>query len=88
MKKILSAFALAAVLAGAAYAQTQEAPQAELTAAQIIQKLEALGYTNITDIERDDDEWEVEATAPNGTRVDLELDLKDGRILREERDDD
>ncbi len=86
MNKILSAFALAALLAGSAYAQEQRAPHTELTAGQIIQKLEALGYTNITDIERDDDEWEVEATAPDGTRVDLELDLKDGRIVREERD--
>jgi hypothetical protein len=88
MKKLISVFALAAVLAGGAYAQSQEAPRTELTATQIIQKLEALGYTNITEVERDDHEWDVEATSPNGTRVELELDLKDGRILREERDDD
>jgi hypothetical protein len=54
------------LLAGTVYAQAPEAAQNELTAGQIVQKLEALGYTNIHDIERDDDEWEVEATSPAG----------------------
>jgi Peptidase propeptide and YPEB domain len=88
MKTIVSTFALTALLAGAVYAQELEPAQNELSAAQVLQKLESAGYTNIHDIERDDNEWEVEATSPNGARVELELDLKDGRILREEADND
>lgn len=88
MKTLLPAFALTAMIAGAAYAQAPEAPRGEMTAAQIIQKLEALGYKNIRKVERDDHEWEVEATSPKGERVEIDLDPKDGRILREKPDYD
>ena len=78
----------AVLIAASAFAQQPTAAQPDLNAAQIIQKLQALGYTAIEDIEKDDGVWEVEATSPSGARVDLTLDLKDGRILREERDYD
>lgn len=86
----LSLIATALVLAGGAYAQQTAAPAAELTVAQIVQKLEGLGYTAIEDIEKDDDDgvWEVEATAPSGKRVDLDIDPVDGRIIREKPDND
>lgn len=80
----------AAVIAstwGIAVAQQPEA-STDLTSVQVIEKLTSLGYTAIDEIEKDDGVWEVEANAPNGTRVELELDRKDGRILKEERDDD
>jgi len=94
MKSMNRTWVGAAVLAlvlgsagGIAWAQQPEAA-ADLTMVQVVQKLESSGYTNIHDVEKDDGVWEVEATAPNGTRVELELDLKDGRILREAPDDD
>ena len=84
---VAAAVAVLAASFGAATAQQVEA-QADLTIIQVVQKLESLGYTNIHDVEKDDGVWEAEATAPNGTRVELDLDLKDARILKEERDDD
>jgi hypothetical protein len=89
-RKVVGVAAVVAIFAasfGAATAQQVEA-QADLTIMQVVQKLESLGYTNIEDVEKDDGVWEAEATAPNGTRVELDLDLKDARILKEERDDD
>jgi hypothetical protein len=89
-RKVIGLSAAAAVLAasfGVAVAQQVES-QTDLTITQVVQKLEALGYTAIEGVEKDDGVWEAEATAPNGTRVELDLDLKDARILKEERDDD
>src|SRR5690606_28671979 len=87
-----AAVAAVALLAGAAYAQQpqQQADQAkpDLTIAQIRPGLESQGYTAIESIEKDDGVWEVEATSPKGVRVELHLDPKDGRVLREERDTD
>lgn len=81
-----SVIALASSLASAgAFAQQAAAP-AQLTVAQIVQKLESLGYTAIEDLEKDDGVWEVEATAANGTRVELDVDPSDGRVLRERPD--
>jgi uncharacterized membrane protein YkoI len=88
MKALIPAFALAVVLTGTVYAQAQEEARGELTAAQIIQKLESLGYTDVDEVERDDGHWEAEATSANGTRVEIEIDLNDGRILREEPEND
>lgn len=91
MKRTFVASAVAAAVVastwGIAIAQQPEAAT-ELTSVQVIEKLASLGYTAIDEVEKDDGVWEVEATAPNGTRVELELDRKDGRILKEERDDD
>lgn len=59
-----------------------------LSATDIQSRLAAQGYTNIRDIEYDDGRWEVEATNPRGESVDLKLDPRDGRILREKVDHD
>ena len=82
----LSALAVLAASFGAFAQQVEQQP--ELTLVQVVQKLEALGYTAIEDVEKDDGVWEAEATAPNGKRVELDLDPKDGRIIKEEPDDD
>ena len=82
------AVALVLVSAGGLALAQQPEAAADLTMIQVVQKLESMGYTNIHDVEKDDRAWEVEATAPNGTRVELELDLNDGRIVHEEADDD
>jgi uncharacterized membrane protein YkoI len=88
-KHVGIAAAVAAALAsgwGLAAAQQPEAAR-DLAISEVIQKLEALGYTSIHDVEKDDGVWEVDATSPKGERVELELDPKDGRILRERPDD-
>jgi hypothetical protein len=55
---------------------------------EVSAKLEAAGYTRITEIETDDGVYEIDATAPEGYRVDLHVSPTDARILRRERDDD
>jgi ABC-type sugar transport system substrate-binding protein len=80
------AVGLALAVAGGAYAQQAAAPAAALTVVQIVQKLESMGYTAIEEIEKDDGVWEVEATNASGTRVELDVDPVDGRILRERPD--
>jgi hypothetical protein len=55
---------------------------------QVHQKLTALGYTRITEVERDDGRYEVDATSPEGIRVDLKVHRETAEILRSKRDDD
>ena len=45
-----------------------------LTIPAIHEKVATAGYTNITEIEREDNGYDVEATGPNGKRVDLRVD--------------
>jgi len=79
-----AAFVLAAPMAVLAEAGP---PAGSLSAAQIAQKVEAAGYTNVHDVEYDDDgHWDVEATSSAGTAVDLEVDPATGNVLKEERD--
>ena len=53
-----------------------------------VQMLESQDYTQIDEIDRDMDRYDVEATDPAGQRVELTIDGKTGEILRSERDDD
>lgn len=43
--------------------------------------LEAAGYTEISDLDRDGALWEAEARDPQGTRVELRISGYDGRVL-------
>lgn len=47
----------------------------------IHEKLTAAGYTAITDIERERNGYEVEATSPTGERVELHVDPITGAVL-------
>ena len=60
----------------------------KLTAAQITQRLQMAGYTNIHDLEydRDDGYWEADARNPRGQKVELHIDPNTGKIIREKRD--
>ncbi|MGQ4273855.1 PepSY domain-containing protein [Terrihabitans sp. B22-R8] len=58
-----------------------------LSVGEISSRLEAAGYTRITDIESDDGLYEVDATSPEGHRVDLDVDPRTGAVVRSERDD-
>jgi hypothetical protein len=59
-----------------------------MNAGAVSSKLETAGYTRITEIEADDGVYEVDATAPEGYRVDLKVHPRTGEILHRERDDD
>ena len=50
-----------------------------LTIPAIYEKVAAAGYTAITEIEREDNSYDVEATSPGGERVDLPCRSGDGR---------
>ncbi len=47
-------------------------------------KLEAAGYTDFREIERDKDKYEVKATDPQGQRVELDVDPVTGEVLKTE----
>ena len=69
----------------AALAQSPAA-QGTLSPAEIVQKVEAAGYTNVHDLEFDDGRWEVDATSPAGVAVDLDVDAATGKVLHDDRD--
>jgi hypothetical protein len=52
-----------------------------LDARGVAEALEAAGYTQITDLDRDGGLWEAEALDKDGTRVELRLAGNDGRVL-------
>lgn len=59
-----------------------------LDAAAVRAALERAGYRNLHDLDRDGAVWEVDATAPDGTAVELRVSGYDGRVLHRETDDD
>lgn len=52
-----------------------------LDARAIAEALEAAGYTEISDLDRDGALWEAEARDAQGTRVEIRLSGHDGRVL-------
>lgn len=102
-KTLLSALAIATglvaggVLVAPATAQnapsTAEANSKWLSIPQIHDRLEAAGYGNIDEIERERDGYEVKATDREGQRVELEVDPLTGGVTktvvkREKRESD
>lgn len=81
MKKTL--LAMLALIATAPMVLAQTQPRTELSAREVIAKLEEAGYTAIDEIDKDDGVWEVEATNPSGQRVEIHIDPRTGEILRE-----
>lgn len=91
MKKVFAGSLVAIVAtfgAQALLAQAQPQQSQQLTANQIITLLENAGYTQITDVEKDDGVWEVDAVSPKGERVEIDLDPVSGKIIRERPNDD
>lgn len=86
LKKI-HAFALAAALfaLGGSYAQADQPGADWMPAEQVIQKLKAAGYTNISELEADDGHWEGEGMK-NGQKMEFHADPKTGAIISEKRD--
>jgi hypothetical protein len=80
---IFSGAALNTALAQTTTAQVQTAPaQSRLNIKQIYDKVEAAGYTNITEIDLDDNVYEVKARNQENQRVELKLDPKTGEIIK------
>lgn len=53
-----------------------------LSIKQIHEKLEAAGYTDITEIERDRTVYEAKARSKDGQRVKIDMDLASGDIIK------
>ena len=70
-------------VAAAATPAATPAP-ATLTLRQVLDKLEAAGYTHFQKIEHERTYFEVEATDPQGQRVELDIDAVTGEILKME----
>jgi uncharacterized membrane protein YkoI len=50
----------------------------------VLDKLEAAGYTDFREIEREKNKYEVKATDPQGQRVELDVDPVTGEVLKTE----
>ncbi|MEQ8798469.1 MAG: PepSY domain-containing protein [Salinisphaeraceae bacterium] len=81
----LSAASLLAT-AGMAMAQTGDAGN-DKSMIEVLQSLEAEGYSAFEDIDREHNHYDVTATDANGVRVELEVDLQNAEVLRSERED-
>ncbi len=93
LRTVLISVASAAVLAAAAglALASDESDDGRgplnFSVAQVASRLESAGYRDITEIERERRGYEVEATDPDGARVELRVDGDSGEIVRSESDD-
>ncbi len=79
------AFAQNAAPAATPAAATMPAAQSNWMNLKDVQtKLEAAGYTDFREIEREKDKYEVKATDPQGQRVELDVDPVTGEVLKTE----
>ena len=93
---ILSTLLLTATLAagGALFASSYAiASEGSVTSSQtaqwlsiqdVLQRLEATGYRDFEEVERESDGYEVKATAPDGRRVEIDVHPVSGEILKTE----
>jgi len=82
MKKLTSITALTGAALLFALAGQAGAADEELTVDQVKAKIEAAGYTNVSDIRREEDHFDAKATK-DGKKVTLEIDAKTGSITTE-----
>ena len=70
----------------AAPAATSAAPVQSnwMSIKDVLNKLEAAGYRDFREVERDDNRYEVKATDPQGLRVELDVDPVTGDVLKTE----
>ena len=78
---IAPAFAQSATPAAAT---TPAAQSNWLSIKDVLGKLEAAGYRDFREVERDKDKYEVKATDPQGQRVELDVDPVTGDVLKTE----
>ena len=74
----------------ASQAQTQKpaAEKTELSMGQVIAKLKEQEYADITEIEREDGRYCVDARDADGKKVELYVDAKTGEITKEDEEDE
>jgi len=58
-----------------------------LSIEEIVSRLRAAGYTDIHEVERERDRYEVKGRNDEGQRFELYVDARTGDVLKEERDD-
>ena len=70
----------------AAPAATSAAPVQSnwMSIKDVLNKLEAAGYRDFREVERDDNRYEVKATDPQGQRVELDVNPVTGDVLKTE----
>ena len=70
----------------AAPAATSAAPVQSnwMSIKDVLNKLEAAGYRDFREVERDDNRYEVKTTDPQGQRVELDVDPVTGDVLKTE----
>ncbi len=82
---IAPAFAQTTAPAGTPATATAPAAQSNWMSLKDVQtKLEAAGYTDFREIEREKNKYEVKATDPQGQRVELDVDPVTGDVLKTE----
>jgi hypothetical protein len=83
-----AALGLAVVLAGSGLAfADNDVPGADwMPKEQVIQKLEAAGYSNVTNVHADDGHWEGKGVK-NGKIMEFHVDPHTGAIAKEKIDD-
>ena len=82
---IAPAFAQNAAPAATPAAATAPVAQSNWMSLKDVQtKLEAAGYTDFREIEREKNKYEVKATDPQGQRVELDVDPVTGDVLKTE----
>lgn len=86
MRLITTTCMLASLFVPAVALAVEDKPAASKTLLEIVTKLETDGYGPITDVSRDDGNWEVE-TYKDGTAYELLVDPATGKIITEHRDD-
>jgi len=58
-----------------------------LSIEEIVSRLRTAGYTDIEEVERERDRYEVKGRSDDGQRFELYVDAQTGDVLKEERDD-
>lgn len=69
----------------AVHAQDKPAPAEALSVRAILERVEAQGYRDITEVEREHGRYEVKAVDAEGRRVKVYLDARTGEIVKTER---
>jgi predicted aspartyl protease len=81
------ALAAAIVVSGIAGHASADQPGSDwMTKEQVMQKLSAAGYSNVTGLEADDGHWEGKGTK-NGKIMEFHVDPHSGALTKEEVDD-
>lgn len=85
--RTIAAGALLAMLAGPAVASNHDRPAPnDISMDEARQIVQNEGYTDVTQIEYDDGQWEIEARDSNGREVDIDIDAASGEIRWVDRD--